>query len=124
MNLDDSLSDRKPTDSEVNLVVNAARRITGEHKAMRNGNGIVWKIASPLIGAVVMGLAVLFWNALRGEITKGKADETKVEAIQADVTVLQTSVTTLQTDMTDVKKEQKESSKLLKRVARKLHVEE
>jgi hypothetical protein len=107
------------------VVVEAARRITGEYPAMRAPRGVAWVYVGPVIGAAVMGLAAWVWTAakdkLRDDLTIGSAKTVVVEQLRADNAAEHQA---LQADIAAIKKEQSEQGRLMKRVARKLRVEE
>jgi len=85
------------------------------------GNGLLWKVLGPLIGAVSVATAGLLWNSFRTVVTEGKADSVAVEQLKADN---ETAHKDIKADIDDVKQEQKSASKTLKRIAKKLKIEE
>jgi hypothetical protein len=98
------------------------RRPTGpQHVIVQSGNGaLVWKFFSPVIGAAVMGLAVLFWNALRGEITKGKADEATVQVIKA---ANDEAHTTINNKLNKIDVRTKRDGRVTRAIAKKLKID-
>lgn len=105
---------------------------TGEHRNMyvdlkRKHDRIkLWAIAGPVVAAATVGLSVWLgdavWSKAKTQVT---SDVTKdLGALKTQVTTLNTSVETLTADVGELKTTGEAHSKLLKRMARKLKVDE
>ena len=122
--LDDNLDPSKQSDNEAQLVVAAARRITGEQRTMKR-NGMALKISLVLGGllatSAVTWTAKTIWGGIKEAATVDVAAD--VVGVKADVATLKTDVATLKTDMQTQVRHQKADGKVTRAIARKLKIE-
>ena len=109
-------------DTPTRELVEAARRITGNH---RRPSMPPWKTillgASVAMAASSAGwIGKTAWAGLSDEITKGKADVTSLDSLRA---TNEGQHQFINTKLDRLEKNQKENSKITRKIARKLKIE-
>ena len=97
------------------------REMSPEIRVERATRSLVGKVIAALVGAAVVGGSALVWDGFRSKVTEGKADITAVETLKREN---ESAHGEIKSDLEEVKIEQKAAGHILRRVARKLKIEE
>ena len=97
------------------------RETSPEIRVARATRGAFRQALAAIIGAAIMGGTALAWDSFRSKVTEGKADVVEVEKLRTENDAAHSEI---KQDLGEVKAEQKAAGHILRRVARKLKIEE